>query len=519
MKKLLLVLCLLPTLLLCSCGESAVSENAITTVILYKDNVLRMKLDASVSTLDPAFVATDNELFLARLLYNGLLKKENGSLTGDLALYWDCSDDGLTHTFRLRDGISFSNGSPITPLDVKSSWERILRVNSPYSYLFENIKGAKELAAGKAMELSGIGIEGSAIIVELENPDYRFAHKLCHIGASVCSRTDIMSLGEGFGKPASGDNKYAMPCATGIFRLSEWQEGKELALSANKYSAASAPVNRLEIDFATEYSDALLKMQWGELDAVYQALPSQLPAAMKDEEQSSLCSRSRCFSFVLLDEQWQAGKTMPLSDTANRLALLSLLEPEALNEEVNEGSGIINTGLCDYWYSVQGGLTKYRDFNAVGAYSFSIELPLLSIACGKSSYEQKLAGAIAQRLKAIGVESELYIMDYPALLQARAEHKAAITVARYADKGNDLYDFFRLFISGSVSLPEPDAALLQSVLTANQPLSASEADSFVQLEKELCERGCFKLLWFEQFNCIYNGKLRHLDGKLGQIIQ
>jgi peptide/nickel transport system substrate-binding protein len=50
---------------------------------------------------------------------------EYPQVVGDLAKSWQVSNDHLTHTFTLHEGVTFHDGSGLTSADVKASWDKI----------------------------------------------------------------------------------------------------------------------------------------------------------------------------------------------------------------------------------------------------------------------------------------------------------------------------------------------------------------------------------------------------------
>jgi peptide/nickel transport system substrate-binding protein len=91
-------------------------------------DTLTIVFQANQGTLDPHFVATNQEMLIVRNVYNGLLKYKPDSteLTGDLATSWDVSPDGLTYTFKLRQDVDWQKGfGHFTANDVKASFDRV----------------------------------------------------------------------------------------------------------------------------------------------------------------------------------------------------------------------------------------------------------------------------------------------------------------------------------------------------------------------------------------------------------
>ena len=87
-------------------------------------------------------------------IFDGLMDYKPGTteLVPDLAESYTVSDDGLTYTFKLRDGVKFHNGRPMTSADVKYSFERAVnpKTQSPGGGYFSMIEGYDDVAGGKA---------------------------------------------------------------------------------------------------------------------------------------------------------------------------------------------------------------------------------------------------------------------------------------------------------------------------------------------------------------------------------
>jgi oligopeptide transport system substrate-binding protein len=137
------------------------------------DDVLRY-LGGEVKTLDPAFISDATDVQLLLQLYAGLARlDENGEPYPSLAASWKISDDGKTYTFTLRDGLRFSDGTPLTAEDVRRSWLRILdpATRSTAPDVLSVIDGAEELLAGGPAD--GVGIQAPdrlTLVVKLRHP-------------------------------------------------------------------------------------------------------------------------------------------------------------------------------------------------------------------------------------------------------------------------------------------------------------------------------------------------------------
>ena len=126
------------------------------------------------ATLDPAFIGSAGDVEFLLQLYAGLTRlDERGHPYASLAESWTVSDDGRTYTFRLRSGLTFSDGKPLEAGDVKRSWLRILdpATHSTAPDVLGIIEGASERLAGGPE--SGVAIDAPdarTLTVRLKHP-------------------------------------------------------------------------------------------------------------------------------------------------------------------------------------------------------------------------------------------------------------------------------------------------------------------------------------------------------------
>ena len=145
---------------------------------------------------DPAKYAVDGT-FLYSEVYSGLtgLDPITGEVQPELAASYSVSDDGLVYTFRLREGLKFSDGTPVESSDVEFSWARALspELRSPWSeYVLGNVVGADQVTSGSVRELDGVTIvDEMTIEVSLVAPDVEFPAKLAHRVASVLKESNV----------------------------------------------------------------------------------------------------------------------------------------------------------------------------------------------------------------------------------------------------------------------------------------------------------------------------------------
>ena len=189
---------------------------------------------------DPIIDTPYND-FLFGEVYSGLFRFRGGAdgvVEPDLVGSYQMSDDGLVYTFKLRQDLRFSDGTPVTSRDVKWSWERaLLPANGAVraADVLGGIRGAADMLSGDAASLSGVEIvDESTLQVSLVRRQVYFLDLLADPLASVLSEANINSWGTDswsdftdYGADLEFDE---LPVGTGPFRIESfmWDEGARL---------------------------------------------------------------------------------------------------------------------------------------------------------------------------------------------------------------------------------------------------------------------------------------------------
>jgi peptide/nickel transport system substrate-binding protein len=176
---------------------SAAAEDRAALMSQHRGGVIRAVANAAAGTMDPQINYTLQYWQLYQAIYDGLLAFKKGQGTEGFKVVPDLAeevpapqDDGKTYVFKLRKGIKFSNGDPVTVKDVVASFQRIFKISGPTAGTFYNgIVGADAcLKTPASCTLDGgvVGDEAAnTIAFHLTGADPEFMYKLAVPHASI----------------------------------------------------------------------------------------------------------------------------------------------------------------------------------------------------------------------------------------------------------------------------------------------------------------------------------------------
>ncbi len=175
--------------------------------------------------LDPQLAADRESYFVIRNIYATLtdINSEGEAVMGAAESY-TLSEDGLTYTFTLRDGLVWQGisggGQPLTAYDYEFAFRRIFSrsTDSPHRERYSDIKNSGAVFSGER-PVTALGVHASdehTLTIELEKPDCEFLKKLAHPSASPCNEELFLSAQGRYG--LSAEDTYGC----GAFYITDW---------------------------------------------------------------------------------------------------------------------------------------------------------------------------------------------------------------------------------------------------------------------------------------------------------
>ena len=190
-------------------------------------------------SLDPHVVSGAIDLRIVSALFEGLLVNDPKTLEPRPALAesHSVSGDGLVHTFRLREGTQWADGTALGTADFLFAWERVLspRLASPNAAMFFVVKNARAFYEG---ELASFGETGFAapdartLRITLEHPCPHFASLICHAAWAPVPRHAILRHGSA-DAPGTPWTRPGNIVGNGPFSLQTWKVADRIELTHN----------------------------------------------------------------------------------------------------------------------------------------------------------------------------------------------------------------------------------------------------------------------------------------------
>lgn len=276
---------------------------------------LRVGIISDFGTLDPARSTRliDEELY--NNIYDPLVKlTPDGQFIPGLSTKWTISDDGLTYTFELREGVKFHDGTDFNAQSVIDNWEWI-KDPANASPRSTDLVLVEQLTASDPLTL----------IVKLKTPFTPFI-------ATITGRTGLISSMTA--KNKLGDQYEMSPVGTGPFKFVEWNKNDHLTIEKNPdYWESDQPkLDKVEFIPIVNPSQKLNALISGQVDLV-DSIPFQdIPKV--DSQKGLIMETETSFGFQRITLNLQRS---PFDNINNRRAVNFAINRDELNQLIYFG--------------------------------------------------------------------------------------------------------------------------------------------------------------------------------------
>ena len=410
-------------------------------------DTLRLNLASEPDYLDPALNSSVDGACLAANSFSGLYTYDaEGKTTPACATGYTVSEDGLTYTVTLKDGLKWSDGSDLTAADFVYSWKRAAsdETAADYAYMFDNIKGFPNDLAVSAPDATTFVFELNAPCAYMEDlmafPTF-FPVKQ----AAVESYADWQTSPGGWCQEAGFVSNGAYVC-TG------WNHDTSMTYEKNPYwyDADKVTVEKLEYMLSADDTAIYAAYNAGDLDFA-DSVPTDEVASLLDNPEFHIVDELGTY-YVAFNAKSSIfeGKT-PEQAAAMRTAFTILIDRDYICENIGQtgqvaANAFIPLGMADgnggvfksdataqgYFdpYAInndyEGTVAKAITLLKSAGYKFgddgklSAETPIqLEYLTNTTSGHIAIAESIQQDLAAVGIELSIQQQDWNVFLEER----------------------------------------------------------------------------------------------------
>ncbi len=365
-----------------------------------------------LDSLDPhKAVAAGTEEVLYNI-FEGLVKPDkDGNLLAAVAKSYDISDDGLTYTFVLREGVKFHNGAEVTAEDVLYSLNRCagrLDESDPEVQVVAALSVISDITASTDEEGADV------ITVTLSEANTEL------IGYFTCSIV-----------PKDYKDQSKAPIGTGPFRFVSYTPMDSIVIERNDdYYGTKAHLKKVTFAISESTDAAFLELQAGHID-IFPYLTADQAAQLEGQFTIEVGDMS------LVQALFINNAVKPFDDIRVRKAMCHAIDREGLLDMVAGGYGsIIGSGIYAglslyydetlanmYEYDVEKAKQLLAEAGYADGFTFTVKVP------SNYDYHVSTAEVLVEQLKAVGITMNIQLIEWATWLSdVYADHNFEATV-------------------------------------------------------------------------------------------
>jgi len=506
MKKRLIVavLAMAGAMALSGCGGSKSGGNgtksAGATESAGGNKILTIQLGPDVESIDPALNSAVDGANYILFAYENLLKVDkDGKVVPGLAQKYEISEDQLTWTFYLRDGLKWSDGTDFTAEDFVYSWQRMVDPNvaAPYAQTVLGMVEGYDEAIGlpdaegnttidpDPTKLKVEAPDDKTLVVHLATPTPYFDKLASFVSLSPVKKDVVEANPDGW----SIDPKTYI--STGPFKLTDWKPGSYLMFEKNEnyWDAGSVKLDGIKCLLMNDQNATFSAYESGDA-LMIKEVPTQEITTLKERSDFHIDPILGTYYLDLnntLDE---------FKDARVREALSLALDRKYISEVITAGTytpatGFVSDGVTDWDGSAwkdnitdpsvliniddhEGNLAKAKELLKEAGYENGVGLPEMVYSTNDASYHKKIAEYLQQAWGELGLKIEVNIVEWKSFTPQRRSGNYQIARDGWVMDYNDPSNILELASTGNgnnsskYSNPEFDG-LMNKAATEKDP--------------------------------------------------
>ena len=532
MKKRILPLLLTAAMVagLAGCGSSAAKEttaagdNNQTTAESTEagsttgEKILKVQVGPDPETVDPALNSAVDGGNMILHAFEGLLTlDENGQLKEGQAESWETSEDGLTWTFHLRDGLKWSDGTDLTAEDFVYSWKRVCdpMVAAPYAEtVLSMVEGYDKAIEGDLDALQVVASDDNTLVVTLNTPCSYFGSLAAFATLSPVQQATVEANGDAW---ATSAETYI---SNGPFYVSEWVPGSYIMMTKNPYywNADAIKLDGIKWNLIEDSNAAYSAYQTGEVLMIKDVPTEEIPSLKENADfYVDPIIGTYYVSLNLQKEYFQDArvrKALSLAIDRNYVAN-TLMQGTYTPASAIVGPGWLDTDGSSFAENANGG-TPYIDNDNFDAnleeakklleeagYPNGEGFPQIEYTTNDAGYHKVVAEYLQQAWAAIGIDLKVNIVEWASFTPMRRNGEFDVARNGWVGDYTDPSNILELFCTtngnndGKYTNADFDAAIEDSRVTTD---AATRSEDLHKAEDLLMEdAGCIPIAYYNDF--------------------
>jgi peptide/nickel transport system substrate-binding protein len=435
---------------LAGCGGPGGGGGADTGGGADADKQVVVGISSEPTSLDEAQISDYNSDRVANEIYDTLLRFADGSMDVEPALAesYEISEDGLTYTLHLRQGVTFHDGTDFNADAVLFNYERMTDPKHE-AYAFGEYPYA-ETIFGEVEKVEAP--DANTVVFTLKETFAPFLNHLAMTQFGIASPEAVR---------LSGKDYTSKPVGTGPFKFVSWTPGTEVVLEKNEdYWAGPAKINTVIYRFIKDNNVRLSELEAGTVDFVVDMLPDEI-ARLKEDSSLQVDTLPGQHTWYLE----MNCQRKPFDKKEVRQAFSYAINKQAIVDGILKESGELaksflppstpyyTEDVAQYDYNPD----KAKELLAAAGYAKGLEVDFYIPESGSGMQQpDAMATAIQSDLKAVGVTLNIQKMEWGAyldmLIQPEKKQKALISEMSWVSDNGDA-DNFLYTLCGGMSWP------------------------------------------------------------------